>query len=160
MSFAELEKQFIRRMAYPDFDWVRFDSPSRINPLAKPLAEARVAFVTTSGAHLKSDPPFNLKSRIGDPAYRVIPGHAKMDELVLSHIGYNTGYVSGDKNCVFPLDRLRELEAEGVTGELAPRHFSFMGYVAVADPLIQETAPEVARMLRTDGADLVVLAPA
>ncbi|MBI3949701.1 MAG: hypothetical protein HY314_04510, partial [Acidobacteria bacterium] len=71
-----------------------------------------------------------------------------------------TKHVSADKNCVFPLDRLRELEAEGVIGALAPRHFSIMGYVAVTDPLINETAPEVAEKLKADGVDLVLLAPA
>lgn len=78
---------------------------------------------------------------------------------MLSHVGYNTRLVSADKNCVFPLDRLRELQTEGVIGEVAPRHFSFMGYVAVITPLIRETAPEVAHKLKSDNVDLVVLAP-
>ncbi len=160
MSFAELEKQFIRERAYPDFDWVSFDRPSPVNPLTKPVSESRLAMVTTAGVHLKTDPPFNLRSRIGDHTYREIPNEANLDDLVLSHIGYDTKRASADKNCVFPLDRLRELEADGVIGELAPRHFSFMGYVAVTDPLVNETAPEVAKKLKADRVDLVLLVPA
>jgi len=160
VSFAEVEKQFIRQRAYPDFDWVSFDRPSPVNPLPKSVSESRVAMVATAGVHLQTDPPFNLRSRVGDHTYREIPNDASLDDLVLSHVGYNTKHVSADKNCVFPLDRLRELEAEGVIGSLAPRHFSFMGYMAVTDPLVQETAPEVAEKLKSDGVDLVLLAPA
>jgi len=160
MNFAQIEKQYIRERAYPDFDWVSFDRPSPVNPPRKPVSQCRVAMVTTAGVHLKTDPPFNLRSRIGDHTYREIPGDANLEDLLLAHVGYNTGYVSADKNCVFPLNRLRELEAEGVIGALAPRHFSFMGYVAVTDPLVNETAPEVADKLKADGVDLVLLAPA
>ncbi len=160
MNFAEIEKQFIRERVYPDFDWVSFDRPSPVNPLTKPVSESRVAMVTTAGVHLKTDPPFNLRSPIGDHTYREIPNDTHLDDLVLSHVGYNTNRVSVDKNCVFPLDRLRELEAERLIGRLAPRHFSFMGYVAVTDPLVNETAPDVAGKLKADRVDLVLLAPA
>lgn len=159
-NFVELEKQFVRRKAYPQFDWVRFDHPTPVNPLRKPLAECRVALVTTAGVHTKDDPPFNLKSPIGDPSYRQIPGDARSDELRLSHVGYNTKRVSEDKNSVFPLERLRELAAEGIIGAAAPRHFSFMGYVAETEPLMRQTAPEVAEKLKADDVDLVVLSPA
>jgi D-proline reductase (dithiol) PrdB len=159
-NFVELEKQFVREKAYPDFDWVRFDRPSPVNPLRKPASEARVAIVTTAGVHLKTDPPFNLRSRIGDHTYREIPNDANLDDLALSHVGYDIKRVSADKNCVFPLDRLRELAAEGLIGASAPRHFSFMGYVAVTSPLVYETAPEVAAKLKADEVDLALLAPA
>lgn len=160
MNFADIEKQFIREKIYPEFDWKRFDKPSPLTPLRKPLSESRLAVVTTSGAHLKIDRPFNLRSPVGDPSYREIPNEANMEDIVLSHIGYNTRHVSADKNCVFPLDRLRELQAEGVIGWLNPRHFSFMGYVAETAELIQTSAPTVAEKLREDGADLILLAPA
>ncbi len=159
-NFAEVERQFVRAHAFPDFDWVRFDRPSPINPLRQPVCAARVAMVVTAGAHLKTDPPFNLRSRTGDHTYREIPHDTKLEDLVLSHVGYDTRRVSADKNCVFPLDRLRELEIEGIIGALAPRHFSFMGYIAETDPLVSQTAPEVAEKLKTDEVDLVLLAPA
>lgn len=160
MNFAEVEKQFVRDKAYPKFDWLVYDQPSRINPLSQPLAQSRVAMVTTCGAHLESQPAFNLRSPAGDPSYRVIPGDTRLNDLVLSHVGYNTKVVSQDKNSVFPLDRLRELEKEGVVGSLSTRHFSFMGYVAEAGQLLEESAPAVAEKLREDRVGLVILAPA
>lgn len=159
-NFVELEKQFVRRKAYPQFDWVRFDHPTQVNSLRKSLSECRVALVTTAGVHAAEDPSFNLKSPIGDPSYRQIPGDASLDELRLSHVGYDIKRVSEDKNAVFPLDRLRELVTEGIIGSAAPRHFSFMGYVAETEPLIRQTAPEVAENLKADGVDLVILSPA
>lgn len=159
-NFVEVEGQYIREKIYPDFEWVTFEGPSKVNRLPYPVPRSRVAVVTTCGALLSDQPPFNLKSRIGDSSYREIPSMANLKELLLSHVGYNTVKASADKNCVFPLDRLREFEASGEIGSLASRHFSFMGYVAEAGPLLNETAPEVAAKLRTDGVDLVLLVPA
>ncbi len=159
-SFPEVEKQYVREKAYPKFDWVAFAEPSPVNLLDKPVSQCTVALVTTAGVHVKTDPPFNLRSAIGDHTYREIPNGVSLDDLRLSHIGYDIKRVSADKNCVFPLDRLRELPAQGVIGAVAPRHFSFMGYVAETDPLTKETAPEVAEKLKADRVDLVLLAPA
>lgn len=63
--------------------------------------------------------------------------------LALSHIGYDTKKIRQDINCVFPLERLRELAQESIVGVLAPRHFSFMGYIPIAEPPLRETAPAV-----------------
>ena len=160
MNFAAIEREYIRRHILPDFDWVVYSSPSPVNPLRRPLRQARIAMVTTCGVHLASDSPFNLKSRTGDPSYREIPNDVSFAELRLSHVGYDTRKVSEDINCVFPLERLGKLAAEGIVGELNHRHFSFMGYIPIVETLLQETGPEVARKLQTDAVDLVLLAPA
>ncbi len=160
MNFAAVEREYIRRLIFPDFEWAVYASPSPINSLLKPIAQCRLAMVTTCGVHRKSDPAFNLMSKTGDPSYREIPNDVAWEELRLSHVGYNTRKASEDINCVFPLERLRELETEGVVGSLSGRHFSFMGYIPITAPLLESSGPEVARKLRTDGVDLVLLAPA
>lgn len=160
MNFADIERDYIRRLVLPDFDWVVYASPSRINPLRQPVAQSRVAIVTTCGVHTRSDPAFNLMNKTGDHSYREIPDDVPWNQLRLSHVGYNTRKVSEDINCVFPLQRLRELETEGVVGSLNHRHFSFMGYIPITPPLLERTGPEVARKLHEDGVDLVLLAPA
>ncbi len=160
MNFAVIERDYIRDRILPDFDWVAYASPSRINPAPKPLAQLRVALVTTAGVHAAADRPFNLQSRTGDPSYREIPSDIPFEQLRLSHVGYNVRKVSEDVNCVFPLERLREIEAEGIVGSLNRQHFSFMGYIPIAGELLRKTGPEVAQKLRGDGVDLVLLAPA
>lgn len=160
MNFAEVERDYIRRRILPDFDWVFYAAPSPVNPMGKPVNQARVAMVTTAGVHHAEDAPFHLTSRTGDATYREILNGAAFDQLRLSHVGYNTGKVSQDINCVFPLERLHELEADGVIGSLNHRHFSFMGYIPIVQPLLEGTGPEVAEKLRADAVDLVLLAPA
>jgi D-proline reductase (dithiol) PrdB len=67
--------------------------------------------------------------------------------------------IETDKNLAIPLDRLKSLAREGVIGEVAPRHFSFMGSIAAPGRLIARTAPEVARALLDDAVDAVLLTP-
>ena len=160
MNFAAVEREYIRKRILPDFEWVVCETPSRINPLTRPVEECCVALVTTAGVHRASDPAFDIRSKTGDASYREIPNDVSFDDLRLSHVSYNTRRVSQDINCIFPLERLRELETKGVIGPLNHRHFSFMGYIPIAEPLIKETGPEVAEKLKTDRVDLVLLAPA
>ena len=128
----------------------------------KPLRESTIAIVTTSGVHLASDEPFDVDATQGDPTYRIVPTEARAADLRVSHAHYSHRYVDEDLNVVFPLDSLRELAAEGAF-RLAPRHFAwgFLGTTtrALVDPRIGK-AHEVARLLREDGVDLVVLVPA
>ncbi len=67
MNFEIVERDYIRTHILPDFDWAHSATPSSINPLRKPVRQARVAMVTTCGAHRREDQPFNLKSKTGDP---------------------------------------------------------------------------------------------
>jgi D-proline reductase (dithiol) PrdB len=90
-----------------------------------PLAERRIALVTTAGLHGFRDAPFLP----GRAEYRVIPDDSDMAELITSHVSTNidrTGILR-DINTVFPIDRLRELAGAGTVGSVAARHYSFMG---------------------------------
>lgn len=159
VSFTEIEKAFIREKILPDFDWIRFKEPSPLNNLRTKLSDCRVALLGTGGAHLARQAKFDVRNKYGDDSYREIHSDAAATELVLSHPGYNTRKVSEDPNCVFPLDRLRELAAEGVIGELNHRAFSFMGYIPLPETLMKERAPAVARKMKEDQVDLVLLVP-
>ena len=63
-----------------------------------------------------------------------------------------------DLNLVFPLQRLRELEAEGVVGRVAEEHYGF-GLAPHPAPLLA-SAGEVAGRLTRAQVDLVLLVPA
>lgn len=90
----------------------------------------------------------------------MIPGDAGTADLVMSHISVNfdrSGFRS-DANVVFPLDRLKELAAEGTIGSVAAWHYSFMG--APWPPVrFEPKARELAPLLRRDGVDAAVLLP-
>ena len=159
VDFAEIERAYVRRHLYPDFRWRAHDTFSSLNPLRVPLAAARVAFVTTAGAHLPDQREFDVAAKPGDPSFRTFSSAIPLTDILLSHAGYDTRQASVDQNVVLPLDHLRSLVAEGRIGALGPTIYSTMGYVADTAPFVEETAPEIARRLVEDQTDLVLLAP-
>ena len=145
-----------------------------ITPLREPLQQCRVALLTSSGHFVAGDDPrpFGVEdmtqeeaiARIDEflreaPRLSTIPSTTPSNSLRVRHGGYDIRAAAKDPNVIFPLDRLRELAAEGVIGELAPRAYSFVGATAQT-PLKRETAPGWAAMLRREGVNAVVLVAA
>lgn len=123
-----------------------------------PLAQRRVAIVTTAGLHLRGDRPFGQGSASSD--YRVLPGGGGSADIVMSQLSTNfdrSGFQQ-DINVAFPIDRLRELAAEGFIGSVADFHYSFMG---AGSPVtrMEAKAREVAGLLKKDRVDAVLLTP-
>jgi D-proline reductase (dithiol) PrdB len=131
-------------------------------PLRRPVRECTIALVTTAGVHLRSDTPFDMTDPDGDPSVRVIPVDTPRGEVRITHKYYDHSAADRDLNVVVPIDRLQELAAAGDVGGVAPRIYSFMGHIdgAHVRTLVERSAPDVARRLRGDGADAVVLTPA
>jgi D-proline reductase (dithiol) PrdB len=152
-SLVEIWARTHRFVTNPDAPWT---------PLRKELRQAKVALVTTAGIHLRSDPPYDMHDKEGDPSFRQIPSSALVQDLMITHNYYDHSDADKDIGVVFPLERLRELEFEGIIGGVAPRHFSFMGHILGRhiDTLIKKTGPAVAGMLREDNVDAVFLTPA
>jgi D-proline reductase (dithiol) PrdB len=94
--------------------------------------------------HLPDQLRFDIDDPSGDCSYREIPAGAA--DLTWTHAYYRPDEGT-DLDSVFSLWTLRELEREGVVGKLGPRHFSFMGAIHDPEPLVRETAPEVAGTL-------------
>jgi len=121
----------------------------------QPLACRRVSLISTAGLQRREDRPFEGMSG----GYRVIPGNIKARDLVMTHISTNfdrTGFQQ-DWNVVFPLDRLRELAAEGIIGSVADYHYSFMG---ATDPSeMEQTARNLAGLLKGDQVNAALLVP-
>jgi D-proline reductase (dithiol) PrdB len=123
--------------------------------LRRPVASATVALVATGGVHLRTDPPFNPH---GDGGFRAIPRTVEPGDLQITHQAYDRRDAGADLNLVFPLQRLRELEAEGVVGRVADEHYGF-GLAPHPAPLMV-SAREVAGRLTQAQVDLVLLVPA
>jgi D-proline reductase (dithiol) PrdB len=98
----------------------------------------------------------------GDPSFRAIPSSARQADLTITHKYYDHSAADRDINVVLPLNRLRELAAEGRIGGMPPFAYGFMGHVdgAHLGTLMRKSAPEVARRLKEDRADAVILTPA
>ena len=130
--------------------------PPAWTPPTRPLASMRIALLTTAGLHFRTATPFDLM----DSGFRPIPTEVNAGELVMSHSSANfdrTGFAE-DINLVFPIDRFKELHAQGRIGSLASIHYSFMG--AGLLPAAYETAAgQVAELLKKDRVDAVFLTP-
>jgi D-proline reductase (dithiol) PrdB len=126
-------------------------------PLAKPLSECVVTLFTTGGVHLRNDTPFDIDSPDGDWTSRVIPTGVDTKDLAVTHSHYSHVDADRDVNCMFPLDRLRELREEGIIGGIAPVAYSIMGFNPDPHNLVTQTAPALAEALRSSGADLVFM---
>ena len=125
------------------------------------LREARVALVTTGAVYARDQEPFDEEKRGGDVTFRVIPRAVDVSTLGIAHKSDafdQTGF-DADRNLGFPLERLREMEAAGAIGSLAPRALSFMGSISAPGRLVKETAPEAASLLESDGVDVALLVP-
>lgn len=69
----------------------------------------------------------------------------------------DNGDVNKDINCMFPIERLQELAKEGFIKGIAPTHIGFMGGGGDQDKFTHETGPEIAKILKDEGVDYVLL---
>ncbi len=130
-------------------------------PMAKPLSESRLALVTTAGLHVRGDKPFVSRLQGGDTSFRVIPRSAGATDIIQSHtsIGFDHTGIYRDLNVTFPIDRLQELVDQGKIGSLSDNYYSFMGALRDVTGIIEESGPEVARRLKDEGVEVVLLTP-
>jgi D-proline reductase (dithiol) PrdB len=147
--------------------WIGMEKPRPIpwTLLAKPLSECTVTLLSSAGIALKTDRPFDQEGERrnpwwGDPSYRILPNSATHEDVRIYHLHIDPSYAEQDLNCLFPLQRLQELEESGRIGQMGPRHYSIMGYILDPVVLLCETVPALIRDLKADFADVVVLVPA
>lgn len=139
----------------------RFTPNERLwwTPLERPVRESTVALVSTAGVRLRSQTPFDLTNPAGDPTFRIVPGTADLGDIVVEHSHYDTASANADPNVVFPLDRLRELADEGVIGAVSDVHIGMMGWNPDGTRVRDETAPQIAAILREHGVEAAILTP-
>lgn len=124
-----------------------------VNP--RPLAESRIAILTSAALHARAEMPFAA----GSAEHRELPSSLSPADMLLSHISINFDRVGlqRDINVAYPIDRLRELAAAGVIGAVAGTHYSVMGST---DPATMgETADRIAARLKQESVDAVLLCP-
>lgn len=122
--------------------------------VTKELKDMKVALATAAGVHLKSEKRFNFA---GDSTYRLVPGNATTDELMVSHGGYDNADANKDINCMFPIDRMRELEKDGIIKEFSDVNFGFMGGGGDQTAFNEVTGPEIAKKFKEAEVDAVLL---
>lgn len=120
-----------------------------------PLAQRRLAIVSSAALIQRGDQPFHF----GSAECRFVPASRRAGEILMSHVSINfdrAGF-QRDLNVVYPVDRLRELVAEGVIGGMAETNFTVMGSTDPAG--MTEAAGQIAGQLRQGRIDSVLLSP-
>ena len=123
-------------------------------PRLRELKETTFALVSTAGVHLRTQEPFSVD---GDNSWRLIPGDIEANQLMVTHDHYDHSDADKDINCVFPIDRLRELAQEGIIGGVSDKHLGFMGFSQQLRDLYERAAPEMAKIILRSKADAVLL---
>ena len=121
---------------------------------APPLEEATIAIVTTAALAYPGEPWEDQSHE-----YRLFDRDAQ--GLIMAHNSTNldrSGFAL-DRNVAYPIDRLKEMEAEGRIGKVAPRHASFIGSTFELSTFLFDTGPRLAAALQGDGVDIAILTP-
>lgn len=148
------------RLFLKTYPWRRID-PVPWTPLKKSLTGSRLVLVSSAGLIRPGQKPFDHSIRGGDPSFRLITTDTDVSDLIETHrsrVFDHTG-IQQDPNLAFPLDRLRELAAEGWIGSLNQRHLSLMGSLTAPGRLIKRTIPQILPQLIADGVDAALLIP-
>ena len=145
-------KEYTTEYPMPAFDRV---AP---NPPIKDLSKATIALVTSGGIVPKGNPDHIESSSASKFGEYDITGVTDLtaDTYETAHGGYDPVYANADADRVLPVDVMRDLEKEGVIGELHNKYYATVGNgTAVASA--KAYAAEIAKRLIADGVDAVIL---
>jgi len=149
-DIAEYERNHLMSKLLPplgELPWVAND---------KPLSEKKVAIITTAGLNFREDHNFEFV----DSSYRALPRDLAASDILMTHasVNYDRSGFQEDINVVFPVDRFKELESEGVIGRLADVNYSFMGGGMLPD-VYEANVRDLAKLLKADGVDAAFIVP-
>jgi len=145
-------EEFVTEYAMPYFDNV---AP---NSAIKDISKAKVALVTSGGIVPKGNPDHIESSSASKYGKYDIAGYNDLtvETHETAHGGYDPVYANDDSDRVLPVDVLRDLEKEGVIGELHRYFYTTTGNgTSVGNS--KGFAAKFAKELVTDGVDAVIL---
>lgn len=122
-------------------------------PFTGKLEEAKVCLVSSAGVRPKTAPPFETD---GDTSYRMIPGELRDADLAYDDAHYDHACADADLNCIFPLDRLHELAAEGKIAGVTKFHFAY-AFTTKLRVLKEDTFPRLVKEVESVHPDVVLL---
>ena len=147
-----------RSLGFPNYNWSVYDS-SPFTPVKKPLEETCFTLIASLGIFRDDQDPFEPNGwPVNEVGIRLIPKETDVKRLKLYYNYYDHTDAVKDINCVFPLERLREFEEEGVIGKLAPSMISLgMGRTYKRSLIFKTLAPRIAEILHEQGVDAALV---
>ncbi len=161
IRYLDRTRAWYAALGYEPYRWPHHDEVP-FAPLPRPLAECRLALVTTAAplqpgrGDQGPGAPYNGSAKFFD----VYTGpFDDPPDVRISHIGYDRAHSTAeDPNTWFPLLRLRETVADGRLGGLTERFYGAPTVRSVRATR-HEHAPAIVEALRADGADVALLVP-
>jgi len=143
------------------YEWAHYDQVP-FTPLSKPLAQSRIAIVTTAAPYQpdKGDQgpgaPYNAAAKF----YTVYSGDTSKDhDLRISHVAIDRKHTTAeDLATYFPLAALRRAAENGRIGSVAPR-FHGLPTNRSHRVTLGTDCPDVVERCRADAIDAAVLVP-
>lgn len=158
VSYIDKSREYYAAQGYKQaYAWPHYvDVP--FAPLTKPLSECRVGLVTTSyfprGAEPEgvpqAPPKMPYAARCDDAL-----GGLYNDDLLWDRAATHTR----DLDTYLPVNRLRELEAEGRIGSLSDRFYGVNSSEYSQRRTEKKDAPEILGFMREDEVDVALMVP-
>ncbi len=143
-------------LGHAAYRWVESETPSAWASLRRPLSESRLALVASGGVYQAGQVAFHHRD---DTSLRAIDSDVETADLRTSHFAYDQSAARQDPNVVFPIEPLRRCVSSGRLASLGRHAYTCMGGIYSSRRVREELAPEIARRIREDEVDLVLLVP-
>ena len=161
IPYMQRTRDYYQALGFGAYRWAHHaDAP--FTPLAKPLAQSRVALITTAAPYqpgMGEQGP-GAKYNAAAKFYTVYSDTTEsVPDLRISHVGYDRTHTTAeDPRAWFPLAGLQACVKTGRIGALTPR---FHGAPTNRSQRVtmETDAPELLRRCREDAADVAVLVP-
>ena len=157
ICYMETIRERYTRLGYPAYRWYHAETKPPWKSLDKQLSESRIGVLSTAGTYVRGQVAYFYKD---DTSIRSIPKTTDVSEIRFSHL--TEQYLPSarrDPNCVFPIEHLVRLEAEGVIGELANDLLSCMGAIYSQRRTCEELTPKIVEMFKSQKVDIAFLVP-
>jgi len=160
VRYIERSHAWYGALGYAPYRYAHFaDVP--FSPLRRPLAQARVALLTTAAPYRPelgeqgAGAPYNAAAKFYRPY--VLDSRADHD-LRVSHVAIDRAQITDDSGTWFPLQALRRALQRGRIGAIAPRVIGVPTNRSQRHTL-QVDAPEVLALCQADGVDAALMVP-
>lgn len=147
-----------RSLGFPNYNWSAYDE-SPFTPFEKPLEESCISMIISSGIFRDDQEPFEPSGwPVNEVGIRLIPKDTDVKRLNLYYNYYDHRDAVKDINCVFPLERLRDFEKEGVVGRVPPSIISLgMGRTYKRSLIFKDLVPRITEILHEQEVDGVLV---
>src|SRR3954468_10122020 len=152
IPYMQRTRDYYQRLCFPPYRWAHFaDVP--FTPLPKPLAEARLALITTAAPFQPGvgDQGPGARDNAAAKFYQVSSDSTdSVPDVRISHVGYDRIHTTAeDPQTWFPLAALQALVKQGRLSALTPR---FHGAPTNRSQRVtmETDAPELLRRCRED----------